>query len=173
MIHKIFKSVFYYKGAKRNAEPLICLLFLFPILLFLSPKNDGRNRGCCFLCGLPDFLFTAGQKPGELRPVYDLFSDDLQLVFRSFIDYSKARAILYLQGGTLNRLLASFSCFLFFFSYLLFSTPFSLQKATAAVAAVAFFVLRQVLGSCAASSTPDRGRFSVCILPPWLPLRKR
>ena len=131
----------------------------------LSKKRRPQPR-LLFFMRAPGFPFTAGQKPGELRPVYDLFSDDLQLVFRSFIDYSKARAILYLQGGTLNRLLASFSCFLFFFSYLLFSTPFSLQKATAAVAAVAFFVWRQVLGSSAASSTPDRGRFSVCILPP-------
>ena len=58
IIHNLIKSLFYYKNARRTAEPP-SLLFLFSILLFLSTpfslsKNNGRTgSGRCFLLSSP------------------------------------------------------------------------------------------------------------------------
>jgi hypothetical protein len=50
--HKIFKSVFYHKDARRTAEPPIASFSCFStsFLLFSLQKTTAAERGRCFLC---------------------------------------------------------------------------------------------------------------------------
>ena len=97
--------------------------FLVSNTPFLSPKNDGRNRGCCFLCR-PLRIPSSDRKNRRfrlcLRFVFRRFTTCFPIIHRLF------KSLPYYK--TARRTAEPPACLLFLFSFLLFSTPFLSKK---------------------------------------------
>ena len=67
----------------------------FQYSFFSLQKNDGRNRGCCFLCRLPDFHSPPGKSPASsglfticFPMIYSLFSDHSLIIQKPALFYT-------------------------------------------------------------------------------------